>query len=175
MKALTEKQRRFVVAWFVTGQREKAAHMAGYAGDEGTNLLEVSAHQVWHNARVQAAIIEYAKSALKGMVPIALHGLKTIMEDGGHKDRLKAISMTLNRTGLHETTEVQHVHTNETREEQLMRITEKARSLGLDPDKLLGGGRAFVTQPVPAGMTADVIDADYVDTTPTLEGLEDIV
>lgn len=168
MQALTTLQRRFVVAWFVSGQREKAAHMAGYAGEPGDNLLSVSAHQVWHNPRVQAAIIEYAKSSLKGLVPAALIALKSVIEDGGHKDRVKAVGMILNRVGLHETTEQVVVHQQESREEQLMRITEKARALGLDPKIVLGGAASFMQK-------AEAIDVDVIDVTPTTDGLEDIL
>lgn len=169
MQALTTLQRRFVVAWFVSGQREKAAHMAGYAGEPGDNLLSVSAHTVWHHPKVQAAIIEYAKAALKTLVPASLLALKSVIEDVGHKDRVKALGMVLNRTGLHETQEVIHDHRTETREEQLMRITEKATALGLDPKIVLGGAAAFI-KPAP-----EAIDVDAVDISPTTEGLEDIL
>lgn len=167
MRALTPKQRHFVLAYFHVGKRERAAFMAGYAGEEGSNKLGVSAYVVWHHPKVQAAIKEHASGALVGMLPGAIARLHQIMQDGGDKDGLKAIQLITDRTGFHATTEMKVTHVDESREDTIREIVRMAREQGLDPRVLIGGA-------------ADFIDADFTvlaeaePVVSSLEGLEDI-
>lgn len=139
MKALTDKQRRFVVAWFSMGSREKAAYAAGYAGEPESNLLGVSAYQVWHHPKVQAAIKEFAEaSMLYGMIPGAMAAIENVLADPTHKDYVKTAQLVLDRTGFHATMEhrVTHTHTDD-RAGMVKRLQELAAKVGQDPRALL--------------------------------------
>ncbi len=165
MQACSELERRFVVAYFATGQREKAAHAAGYAGDPGSNLMGVQAYRVWHRPRVQEAIREFAeKSVFAGLVPLAMKAVENALMWFGDKTAVKAAEMVLDRTGFHSKQEMTVTHVDESRVEQIKRIVAMARAQGLDPRKLIGGA-------------VDFVDADFeaLDEEPSTAGIEDIL
>lgn len=179
MRALNERQRAFVVGWFHTGSKTKAAAAAGYSeGTPGSSTLRSIAWHVAHSQKVREAIREYAAEAvLNGLVPKAMKVMDEVMEDMGHKDRLTAARMVLERTGFHAKSEQIVTKVEVNREERILSIIHKARALGMDPRKIIGGA-------------VDFVDADYeiiereeakvnnhliIDQPNNLEGLEDIV
>jgi hypothetical protein len=145
MRALNERQRRFVVAYFHTGNRERAAHIAGYAGDLGSNMLGVSAYSVWHQPKVQTAIKEFGESSvLGGLLPMAFAALEDALKSGDHKEKTKAALAVMDRTGFHAKSE-QIIRTpDKSRIDQIKDIMRLAKEQGLDPRKLIGGAVDFV-------------------------------
>lgn len=164
MKALNERQRKFVVAWFATGHREKAAYAAGYAGELPSNQLGVSAYQVWHQPKVQAAIQEFAQSSvLYGLVPAAFAAFETILSDPTHKDFAKVAQIIADRTGFHAKTEHQvNVTHSDDRESMIKRLEELAAKAGRAPKELFA-------------KTAGVTDADFEEVEGDPTGLEDLL
>lgn len=145
MRAINERQRRFVVAFYHTGNRERAAHIAGYAGDLGTNMLGVSAYSVWHQPKVQLAIKEFGESSvLGGLIPMAFAALEDALRSGDHKEKTKAALAVMDRTGFHAKSE-QIIRTpDRTRAEQIKEIMRLCAENGMDARKLIGGAVDFV-------------------------------
>ena len=161
MRGLNEKQRRFVIAFYHTGQREKAAHIAGYAGDPGSNLIGVSAYQVWHQPKVQLAIKEFGEqSILAGLVPLAFAALENALKLGDVKEKTKAAQIVMDRTGFHAKSEQIIRQPDKTREEQIKEIIRICKANGLDPRKMIGGA-------------VDFVDADF-EVIDKAEGLKNI-
>lgn len=165
MRKLTEREQRYVVAWYLNGGNQRRAYIAaGYAATN-QNTIDANASLIAHRPKIQAAIKEYAHTRLGSMVPLALSAMEEILRDPGHKDRAKVIQMVTDRTGLHATTEhkVTVEHTDD-RVEKLKRLAELAKAQGVDPRKLLGG-------------MSDVVDADFkvVDDVDGTDGLEDLL
>ena len=150
MKALNERQQKFVIGWFNTGDRRAAARAAGYAESDRANTLTVSAYQVWHNPKVQAAIKEFAEnSVLFSLLPGALAAFEVILKDANHKDYVKVAQLVLDRTGFHATMEHRVLHSNvDDRGALIKRLVELARAQGVDPRLVVGN-------------LADVTDADF--------------
>lgn len=145
MRALNERQRRFVIAFFVTGRREKAAHIAGYAGEPDSNLIGVSAYSVWHQPKVQAAIKEFGEqSIMAGLVPMATAVLEDAMKKGDIKEQTKAALAIMDRTGFHAKSEQIIRQPDRTRLEEIREIVRLCHAQGLDPRKLIGGALDFV-------------------------------
>lgn len=185
MKALTEKQRAFVVAYFHTGSRMKATAAAGYAmGTPDSSQGRVMAWQVWHSAKVQAAIKEFAsENVLSTLVPMAMKAWEEIIDDPSHKDRAKAVGMVLDRTGMHAKMETVHTVT-ENREERVLKIIRICKELGMDPKKFIGGASDFVDADfeVVQREEAKLVDispvfasAEASDPEHSTDGLEDIL
>ena len=147
MKKLNDRQRAFVTAMLDFGGRDntKAAKAAGYGNPDNPdrNALHVIAHRLAHDPNIQEAIKEEGIKRLNASTIMAVNTLLDIADDPAteKKDRLKAIEMIMNRTGLHATTEhkVNVTHTDPTSDEMVKRITLLAQKQGLDPAKLLGG------------------------------------
>ena len=165
MRALpTDRQRRFVIALLELGSmnHKRAVAMAGYNGDD--NTLAVTAHRLFHDDQVQAAVHEEATRRLSSAKIMAVSKLLEIADTAPEpKDRLKAVGMILNRVGMHEKTE-HHVTTQDlsrTDEAMIERIKSLAGKLGLDQRALLG--------------EAGVIDAEYTEVESSTEGIEDIL
>ena len=144
MLALNDRQRAFVTAMLDFGGRDntKAARAAGYEDLPGSSTIRVTAHRLAHDPRIQEAIREEAEKRLKTGAIMAVNTLLDIADDATteKKDRLKAIEMIMNRTGLHATSEqkVTVTRTDMTGDAMIARITQLAKSQGLDPQKLLG-------------------------------------
>ena len=161
MRALTERQRLFVLYLLETGSNNhtRAAAFAGYAS-ENENALRVTAHRLAHDDKVQAAMHEEAQRRMRASAIMATSRLLEIANNPKHKDQLKAIGMVLNRTGLHEHTEhkvtVEHQMNDA---EMVVRIRELCREMDLDPVKLLG---------------AKVMDAEF-EVVGSTAGLEDVI
>jgi phage terminase small subunit len=188
MRALNERQRKFVVAYFHTGSREKAAYIAGYAGELNSNLIGVSAYSVWHNPKVQTAIKEFGEqSVLAGLVPLAFAALESALQLGDNKDKITAAKIVMDRTGFHAKSEVITSKGTQTREDQIKEIVRLAKLQGLDPRKLIGGAVDFidadyevvdkaegVKRAAMKQLTADVVKA-VAEPESSSEGLEDLL
>jgi hypothetical protein len=141
MRALTEKQQRYVLAMLADpfGNPTKWARAAGYSDASGG--AKVKAHYLSHDPRIEAAVQEVARTALNGRGPLL--GLAVVMRAAANpkdKNHFKAGVALLNRTGFHETTE-HHVnvnHTDGTGQAMVARIKDLAGALGMDPAALLG-------------------------------------
>lgn len=141
MRALTEKQRQFVLAMAASpfGTAADWAREAGYS-DSG-EACKVRGSELTHNPKVQAAVAEHGRSYLNAVGPIvAVTGMLKIAQDPKHKQHLQAIEMIANRVGLHEKVE-SHVtveHKDMTGEALAARIKQLGAKYGLDTSKLLG-------------------------------------
>jgi phage terminase small subunit len=157
MRKLNERQRAFVFAMlqFGTKNNTRAAIAAGYKENPNdSNAICVTAYWLAHHPGVQEAIMEEAEKRLKAGAIMAVNHLLEIADDtsADKKDRLKAVEMILNRSGLHAKTEhkVAVTHTDATSDEMIKRIELLAGNLGLDAKKLLG----------------NCVDAEYVEVPP---------
>ena len=166
MRALGERQRAFVVAWFhFGGNASKASVAAGYV-----TRPDVGGHRIYHNEKIQAAIAEFATMNLKTeQLVLASSAMSEMLADTRIEPsvRAKLVLAVMDRTGLHATahSKVEVAHTIEDRREQIRRLVTLARQLGQDPRTLIGAA-------------ADVTDADYElidESVPSSEGLEDVL
>jgi len=144
MRALTEKQRLFVCAVAELGTMDytRCARAAGYA-DNGKSEINVTAHSLAHNERVQEAMHEEAQRRLNVGGLVAVSTLALIATDPSHKDQVKANLAILDRSGLHAKTEhtVKVKDESRTEEAMLERATQLAGELGFDAaavKKMLG-------------------------------------
>ena len=164
MEALTDMMRAFVEATFAFPGKNPTewARQAGYAEGDG---LRVTAHRLWHDRRIQDAILEEAKRRYTGLVPLAQDRVVKVLLDpsssGG--EVLKAAQMINDRGGLHAVTEqhVTHTHIADDRE-KLARLEVIARKLNMPLDKLVGRSVAL---PRPA------VDAEFAE----VYNLEDLI
>lgn len=140
MRALNERQQRFVCCLFGQTKRDAtaAARAAGYQGDD--NTMRVQAHRLTHDPKIKTAIREEGERRLDVLSAMAIDRLGEVLEGStDHKVILKAVDMTLNRTGFHETSErINRNETVETDGQKVERIIRLATMLGMDPKKLLG-------------------------------------
>lgn len=154
MKALSDRQRLYVVACVDAGcwkNHTKAARLAGYTGSEGS--LKVQGYRLSHNPKVQAALLEEAKKRMQAATVGATNFVVELMQDekADAKLRLKASESILDRGGVHAVRE--HLGgpadlTPEGRAEKILRIAVLAKLLGQDPRVLLGN----VVDALPADM-----------------------
>lgn len=184
MRVLNERQRKFVVLYFHTGSRERAALQAGYAGnmedDRQRNLLGVSAYSVWHQPKVQAAIKEFGEQCvLAGLVPLAFTALEDALKRGDVKEKTKAAQIVMDRTGFHAKSETIVRTPDRSRVEQIKEIVRLCKLQGLDPRQLIGGAVDFVDADyeVIDGKTPLKIEkaADVLDVAAGTKGLEDLL
>lgn len=172
MRALpTDNMRRFVIALLEIGQLNytKAAALAGYS-QESPGALQVTASRLAHDTRILAAIHEESDRRLHAGAAMAVSQLLLIADAAPKQsDRLKAIEMILNRTGLHAMSEhkVTVNDVSNTDDAMIARIKEIAAKLGLDQSKLLGGAEKVEKA------VAEVVDVEYTEH--SVEGLEDIL
>jgi|GEM_PF-4987308 len=149
MRTLNERQRKFVILYFHTGSRERAALQAGYAGgtedEKARNLLGVSAYSVWHQPKVQAAIKEFGEQCvLAGLVPLAFTALEDALKRGDVKERTKAAQIVMDRTGFHAKSETIVTPNARDRAEQIREIIRLCKLQGLDARQLIGGAVDFI-------------------------------
>jgi len=169
MQALLPRQRKFVVAMLDGGgtKYSRYAQIAGYSGD--AEALASTGHRLAHDTKILAAIQEEGIRRVRASVGMATSQLVTLAETAPlHKDRLKAIEMILNRSGLHALTE--HKVTVEHPTDPLSiveRIATLANKLGIDPKKLLGNNAQTESAPV--------VDAEFTEVEAGTEGLEDLL
>lgn len=179
MLALSNRHRAFVVALMELGgsKYSAAAAAAGYsAGNK--DALAVTATRLAHDDRILDAIQEESKRRLGAALGLATSNLVKIIEDGKPSDKLQAMRMLFDRTGLHAKSEqlINVKHTPEDEAGMIERIRSLAGDLGLDPAALLGTRAALPAPPVlPLPLKPLVADAVFVDISPTARGLEDLL
>lgn len=174
MSALpTDNQRAFVCALLEHGDNDhtRAAIAAGFTGTP--NTLRVTAHRLAHDERVLAAMHEESVRRLNTGKIMAVSSLLTLARSAAKdSDKLKAIEMILNRTGLHAQSEHKVTVNDVSRTDAAMidRIKQLAGKMGLDADKLLG------EQPGQSKSTAlTVIEAEFTEVEGSSDGLEDVL
>lgn len=169
MQALpSDRQRAFVIALLENGDNNhtRAAQDAGFAAGS-QNSLRVQAHRLAHDPGIQAAMDEEARRRLNSGKIMAVSSLLTLAKSAAKdSDKLKAIEMVLNRTGLPNQSEhkVTVNDVSKTDEEMIARIELLAGKLGIDATKLLGHDR-------PAVIDVEFTEVAEHDAT----GLEDIL
>jgi hypothetical protein len=148
MLACTPKQRRFVMEMLfgpggpdTYGATIRAARAAGYAASSDDSL-RVTAHQVLHSPRVQAALVECGFKLVKAESIASWKTVIAIARDLTHRDCLKANIEVLNRAGFAIET-VHHINVHKSTPEMILvasekvieRIQELAMQVGLDSAK----------------------------------------
>lgn len=142
MQALSERQRKFVVALLNSGGKNAklAAREAGYGAGNYKNALEVQAHRLMHTDTVLEAIRE---ESVKRMRSYGLALVSDLVEIAGDrensvKDRLKAIDMVLNRTGMQAIMEHKvTVEDKRSRADLVKELIAGLLELGVSPSTLL--------------------------------------
>jgi hypothetical protein len=140
MRALTEKQRAFVIA-MLTEPFKPAAHWARVAGytDNGKAGIRVRAHHLVHDERIEAAVAEVCRGTMNILGPVlATQGLIRIARNPKHAKHHWALEKLANRVGFHETTEHKVTVDHGSGGDILQRIRDAASLLGVDPAQLLG-------------------------------------
>lgn len=139
MLLLTENQRGFVIAMLETGaqNQERAAILAGYGGND--NSAAVAAHRLMRNPMVLAAIREEADRRLKSGALLGASVLVEIAGDPKHKDRFKAATELLNRSGLIVEQTHRVIHEDNRTDAELERsLRTMLAKHGVDAAKVLG-------------------------------------
>ena len=167
MLALTQKQRQFVVELchgpVGYGSEIRACKAAGYQGTE--NSLKVTAHQVLHNEKVQAALREVGGKIIRAEAFQSIRTTAEIARDIAHKDRLKANLALMDRGGftvetIHHVT-VEHIDRNKQAIEEL----EAFLRLGVARDRLVelygADGLFHLEQQLAKRLPAPQIEAEY--------------
>jgi hypothetical protein len=145
MRALTEKQRRFVLELQAGpagyGAAVRAIRAAGYRSGSNT-ALRVEAHRVLHNPKVQDALREVGGKIIRAEAFQSIQTTAAIARNPKHKDCLKANLALMDRGGFapetthHVEVEHSHRHSVEATPQVLERIRELALAAGLNPATL---------------------------------------
>lgn len=148
MKVLTEKQRRFVLAYLttITGNsrgtpdQTEAARLAGYGSEGSPGSCAVRAHELMHMPKIVAAIREMVEIGFIGDLVVGRWVLRDLALNS-NSDAVKkaAASELLNRGGLLEKLGVvQHDHNVKfDRKELIGYIDEAAKRIGGPTQALL--------------------------------------
>lgn len=150
MRALTERQRAFVVELVLDPMlsHAEAARRAGYS--DSSEAAKVTGHRLAHDQRIIDAMHEQAGRRLRALSMKALHRVEQMMDDEDGKTVLKAALGVLDRVGFGAQ---QNININQTVTDQsgkaiMDRIRALADKLGVDKGKLLG---------------APVVDAEFTE------------
>lgn len=144
LAVLSPRRRNFVIALCAQVGRPNfsaAYRDAGYCADSA-NSVAVQAHRLAHDARVQAAIMAWARAtaSTEGLL-IATNALMDEAANPQSPQRVKAAEAILNRIGFHAKTEqvltVERVEKPDDLTAQ--RLARVAKKLGLTLDELVGG------------------------------------
>ncbi len=144
MRALSERQRLYVVACMDMGcwkDHARGARIAGYEGKH-PGYARLQGFRLAHNPKVQAAMLEEAKKRMQLGTVGATNFMLELVEDekADPKLRLKASEMVLDRGGLHGVHGVQQVPDagGNDRLDKMLRLALLAKALGVDPRQVLG-------------------------------------
>jgi hypothetical protein len=139
MLALTSKQRAFVLelrhgpAGY--GSEIRAARAAGYRGNDAS--MKVTAHNVLHNPKVQAALVEVGGKIIRAQAFQSIRNTMEIANNLEHRDCLKANLALMDRGGFavetHHTVTVERPQMLIVTEHVLERIRALTEKLGLAP------------------------------------------
>ena len=103
MRALTERQRRFVLELstgpIAYGHLARAAKAAGYS-DRGKNVLDTVAGHLLRSDKIQAALREIGIKIVRAEAFQAIRHVAAIAMNSKHKDQLKACVELMNRGGF---------------------------------------------------------------------------
>lgn len=140
MTACNPAQRRFAIAavMYPLAKDWQVAKAAGYS-DRSHGALRVTAHRLFHNERVLAAIRECADKEIRSSGMLAVATIKKIVRNDAHRDQFKAAAML---AGLNGFSVAQNINVNQTITDNsgkaiMERISLLASKLGLDPQRLL--------------------------------------
>jgi phage terminase small subunit len=111
MKALNERQRKFVLALFEApkshGSLTFAARRAGYGtASSSRQSLSSIAHALAQDSKVQAAISETSQQYLTTLGPHAVRALKNLLDDPKAKDHGRALGIVMDRVSPIQSTAV---------------------------------------------------------------------
>ena len=140
MLALTERQRRFVLAMASDplASHQSWAIAAGYK-DCGNGGIRVRAHEAYHNLKVQAAVQEVARATLGVQGPlVAVHAVLNMARNSEHPQHSRAVEMILNRTGMAEKQQIEVVHRDLTGDALMERVRALAEKHGVNLGAALG-------------------------------------
>lgn len=107
--ALTEKQRRFVLALFDApkshGSLTFAARAAGYNASTADSLHSI-AHQLGSDPKIEAAISELSRQYLVTLGPRAVRAMRKVLDDDKHRDFGRVIGIVMDRVSPTQSTAV---------------------------------------------------------------------
>jgi phage terminase small subunit len=111
MQALTEKQRRYVIALFEApkshGALTFAAKRAGYGTPTSSRQsLSQMAHALNSDPKVQTAIAEVSQQYVTVLGPHAVRALKKVLDDPKHRDFGRAMGIVMDRVSPVQSTAV---------------------------------------------------------------------
>ena len=140
MSALTDMQQAFIHAMLDLGgdSATAAAAEAGYAEDS-YGALRVQAHRMLRSEKILAALREESVKRMQGATIVAVSGLVSLAKNAvQEKDRLKAIEMILNRTGMQAISEhkVSVSHDDRPRDELVKEFLGLVQEAGIDRREL---------------------------------------
>lgn len=174
MQALNPRQREFVGHMLDLGSdigaQSRAAVLAGYS-TESANSLRVTAHRLAHDKKVLAAIKEEAERRMQSGAIMAASVIMEIAATPNHKDQLKAAERLLGQSGLAVATRHEiDIKDERGTQDLLARAAVLAKSLGMDPIKLLG--RFQEQLPAPIDAEFEEVSEECVHSS---DGLEDLL
>jgi phage terminase small subunit len=149
MAALTEKQRRYVLALFEApkshGSLTFAARAAGYGTPTSSKQCMYSmAHAINADPKVQDAIREVSQQYVTILGPHAVRALRKILDNPGHRDHGRALGIVMDRVSPQNSTHTVKVEgevkmTAQETSYVLQRIEELARkfSVALPAPKII--------------------------------------
>lgn len=163
--ALTDKQKRFVLATLMLGGSNdaEAIRMAGY----DTHLERQMGFQLSRNPKIIAALREEADRRMKGGALLAASKLMAIVRNDLHPDHFKAVKELLNRSGFPTITQhnVSVEHRDMTDVEKDHRIIALCKELGLGDSET----RKMLIGP-------ETVDAEFTEVEdPELKALQDLL
>lgn len=144
MLALTEKQRRFVLAMLSNpgGSNAAWAREAGYEADDAG--LRRQGWENRHKEEVLAALKEMSDRMVRSNVGVALAAMDAILADPFHKNHFDAVKFHLAYSGIAPETVSRVVHELDLKSkdrsellDEIRVITEKLSAKGLDIPRLL--------------------------------------
>jgi uncharacterized protein (DUF2164 family) len=141
MRALpSDRWRAAAVARFmvpVSGRWSGNAAACRAAASTKPEALKVTAHRIFHDARMVAALRELGEYYLRTGVPDALTVVHEIMADTKHKDRLKAAQVVINYA--HPVQTAHHVVVEHVDDRRMLEFALKlAEEMGVEAGKLIG-------------------------------------
>ena len=128
--------------------------MAGYGNKQGTSTAEyftVISSQLLANPKIQAAIEEYARGAVRAMAPEAVCAVLGLLEDRTHRDHAKvalAVMEKFDPTPRGPLVQIENHNTSVTvgGDAAMERIKELCAKHGIDPDTLLAASPAEMAE-----------------------------
>jgi phage terminase small subunit len=146
MAVLNERQKKFVMALFDAprncGSHTFAARVAGYGKPTSSAATFHSmGYQLANDPKIQAAIAETSKQYITILGPVAVRGLKKVLDNPAHRDFGRAIGIVIDRVSPQQSTQtikVEHDTTTafKATADVLARIADLAARAGIDLSKL---------------------------------------